>query len=180
MKFELKDNQAALILEETEGTDERKISSDVKHGGKEKNFVSFLCEAITEKLSDESLWEEICEIAERIQQESDNELEEDDEQEESGLLHPIVDEIIRRMDLHEHNLAIHEDIVNWHKKSTGQWELSEDETQLNHNVIENKNCFGKKFMDYARAEVKYHKRELKDARILFRIYMDTFNGGWEF
>jgi hypothetical protein len=183
MKFELKDNQAALIFNETE---KGEISAVVECAGKQRNFVSFLCEAIIEKLmNDDGLWDEIYKITEIRERISYNNMEDngsvyDTTEQESTLLHPLVNEIISRIDYHELYIEFYKDIVEFEKENSRKWELSEDETQLNLNIIENKDYFGRKFDGDARAEMKWHKQELENAKILFRIFMDTFNDGWEF
>ena len=68
--MELKENQAVLVMEQYE---DGSIHGDVKSGGEEETYVMFLCEAISDKLTDETFWQEVSETANTNQQQADYE-----------------------------------------------------------------------------------------------------------
>ena len=95
-------------------------------------------------------------------------------------LHPIIDNALLLVEMHEHSVGIYEDIIEWDKEGRAKIEFFEDETEFNQNFLGSREGFGEEFVNNAHKELRYHKEKLENQRILVRIYMEAFNGGWIF
>ena len=100
---------------------------------------------------------------------------------QSGVeLHPIIDHALLLVDMHAHSVMIYEDIIEWDKEGRAKFEFSEDESEFNQNWLGVREGYDEDFVNYARKELKDHKKELENQKILVRIYIEAFNGGWTF
>ena len=95
-------------------------------------------------------------------------------------LHPIIDRTISRVEMHEHNVEFCMDILEWRDADKATVEFSEDESAFNQNFIGKRQIDDDDYEDYIRQELRYHKEEMENQRILLRCFMEAFNGGWLF
>jgi hypothetical protein len=100
----------------------------------------------------------------------------------SVALNPIIDRTISRIEMHEHNVDLCMDILEWNEAIKARVKFSEDESEINQNFIglrEVEEDDG--YEDYIHQELHDHKQELANQKILLRIYMEAFHdGGWQF
>ena len=94
-------------------------------------------------------------------------------------LHPIIDHAMYLVEMHEHNVILCEDMIEWNEEDKALVAYSEDESAFNQNWLGLREV-DTDYEDYIRKELKYHKEELKNQKILLRVCIEAFNGGWIF
>lgn len=94
-------------------------------------------------------------------------------------LHPIIDLTISRIEMQEWSVIDFEEMLAWYESDKATVEFSEDEFVINQNWLGSREL-DDDYEDYIRQELEYHKGELANQKILLRIYMEAFNGGWIF
>lgn len=95
-------------------------------------------------------------------------------------LHSIIDNALFVVDMREYQAGIYEHFLESEEEEKKKWELSEDESMWNQNVIGIRQRVDEEAISKTRERLEYYKQELEEAKILLRIYMEAFNGGWVF
>ena len=96
-------------------------------------------------------------------------------------LHSIIDNALFVVDMREYQVGSYEDFLESEEEEKKKWELSEDESMWNQNILGiRQQQVDEESISETRERLEYYKQELEEAKILFRIYMEAFNGGWVF
>ena len=95
-------------------------------------------------------------------------------------LHPIIEEALFNVEMREYQVGLHEDLLEWDEETRMKWKLSADERKWNQNVIGVNERVDDGTVNETRDLLESYKQELDEAKTLLRIYMDAFNGGWQF